>query len=242
MARQKQFKRTSMKSRSKNVKRSARSRRDAYSPYNSIRGTNPQNHLSFKGKGFPDRLTTNLVYADSFILDPSAGTPMPLKSYLLTSGFDPDDALGGGQPTYWDQLSLIYKRYIVNGAKITATFSKSTSVTANEGPYICGITCSDQSGLPSTSAGLLISSPNTSWRFVSQEDGSQQVVATYSQKNTFPDIVDAVQARVNANPTQNWFANVFAGPQGVNVETPINVIIIIEYNVTFSDVVRVVDA
>ena len=40
-----------------------------------------------------DRLTTNVVYSDSFILDPSAVTPTPYKTYLLTSGFDPDNAL-----------------------------------------------------------------------------------------------------------------------------------------------------
>jgi len=241
MPRPDKYRRKSYKKSSKYVSRSRPSRRSAYSPYESIRGTNPQNSVSFKGKGFPDRLTTNLVYCDSIILDPSVGTPMPIKSYLLTSPFDPDDSLGGGQPTYWDQLSTIYKRYIINGAKITATFSKSTSITANEGPYLCGITCSDLSGIPSNAAGVLMSSPNTSFKFVSQEDGSQSVVATYSQKNTFPDLAASCQARVNANPAVNWFANVFAGPQGVNIDTPINVIITIEYNVTLSDVVRVVD-
>ena len=129
----------------------------AYTPYSSIRGTNPANQTTFKGKGFPDRLTTNVVYSDSFILDPSAVTPTPYKTYLLTSGFDPDNALGGGQPTYWDQLATVYSRYKVNGAKITATFSKSSTNAANEGPYICGIECSDQTSLPTTNAGVLIS-------------------------------------------------------------------------------------
>lgn len=243
MARQTQFKRTQkFKTVRKNGKRTSSMRGNTYSPYSSIRGTNPQNSVTFKGKGFPDRITTNLVYCDSIILDPSAGTPMPFKTYRLSSVFDPDESLGGGQPTYFDQLALVYKRYIVNGAKITATFSKSTTITANEGPYMCGITCADVAGLPSTSAGPLISSPNTSFKFVSQEDGSQQVVATYSLKNTFPDLSSSAQARVNANPAVEWMANIFAGPQGINIETPINVIITIEYNVTFSDVARIVDA
>ena len=132
-------------------------RKQVYTPYSSIRGTNPQNQTTFKGKGFPDRLTTNVVYSDSFILDPSAVTPTPYKTYRLTSGFDPDNSLGGGQPTYWDQLATVYSRYRVNGAKITATFSKSSTITANEGPYICGIECSDSTSLPTTNAGVLIS-------------------------------------------------------------------------------------
>lgn len=240
MARVFQFKRM-RKIKAKDGKRRTTLRRLTYSPYNSIRGTNPQNQVSFKGYGFPDRLTTNLVYADSFILDPSAGTPMPFKVYELTTGFDPDFSLGGGQPTYWDQISTIYSRYTINGAKITATFSKSTTVTANEGPYLCGIQCSDASTLPTSNPGGLISSPNASWKLVNQEDGSVSVVATYSKRNTFPDFTDGLQARTNANPGIHWYAKVFGGPQGINVETPINVVILIEYNVTFSDVIQVVD-
>jgi len=216
-------------------------RTQVYTPYPSIRGTNPANQTTFKGKGFPDRLTTNVVYSDSFILDPSAGTPTPYKTYLLTSGFDPDNALGGGQPTYWDQLAAVYSRYKVNGAKITATFSKSSTISANEGPYICGIECSDSTSLPTTNAGVLISTPNTSFRIVGQEDGSKSVVATYSSKSVYPDFVDGLQARMTSNPTINWYAKVFASPQGVDIEKPINVIIIIEYNVTLSDVIGVVD-
>ena len=216
-------------------------RKQVYTPYSSIRGTNPQNQTTFKGKGFPDRLTTNVVYSDSFILDPSAVTPTPYKTYRLTSGFDPDNSLGGGQPTYWDQLATVYSRYRVNGAKITATFSKSSTITANEGPYICGIECSDSTSLPTTNAGVLISLSNTTFRIVGQEDGSKSVVATYSANNTYPDFADGLQARMSANPTVNWYANVFASPQGVDVEKPINVIVIIEYNVTLSDVIGVAD-
>ena len=174
-------------------------RKQVYTPYSSIRGTNPQNQTTFKGKGFPDRLTTNVVYSDSFILDPSAVTPTPYKTYRLTSGFDPDNSLGGGQPTYWDQLATVYSRYRVNGAKITATFSKSSTITANEGPYICGIECSDSTSLPTTNAGVLISTPNTTFRIVGQEDGSKSVVATYSANNTYPDFADGLQARMSAN-------------------------------------------
>ena len=87
-----------------------------------------------------------------------------------------------------------------------------------------------------------MSSPNTGFRVVNQEDGSVSVSATYSQKNTYPDFDSSVQARTNTLPSIQWFAKVFAAPQGVNVEVPINVVIIIEFNVEFSDVQQVVDA
>ena len=88
------WKRASKKAKTSSSKRRMKAlRMQAYTPYSSIRGTNPVNQTTFKGKGFPDRLTTNVVYSDSFILDPSAVTPTPYKTYLLTSGFDPDNAL-----------------------------------------------------------------------------------------------------------------------------------------------------
>lgn len=62
----------------------------------SIRGTNPARSLVFKGTGFPDRLTTNLVYTDSFLLVPSAGNVIPARAYRASSVFDPDNLLGGG--------------------------------------------------------------------------------------------------------------------------------------------------
>ena len=176
------WKRASKKSQPKNVKRTPIMRRNAYSPYPSIRGTNPSNAITFKGKGFPDRLTTNLVYTDTIILDPSAGTPCPNKTYTLNGCFDPDFSLGGTQPTYWDQLSLIYSRYKVKGSKMTAIFSRSTTVLGDVGPYICGIQCSDNSTIVSTNPQVLMSSPNTGFRVVNQEDGSVSVSATYSQR------------------------------------------------------------
>ena len=64
-------------------------RRNAYSPY-LIFAERILQTLSRSRKGFPDRLTTNLVYTDSIILDPSAGTPCPNKTYTLNGCFDPD--------------------------------------------------------------------------------------------------------------------------------------------------------
>lgn len=217
-------------------------RRGAYSrPTYMLAGTNPANKVTFKGYGFPDRLTTNLLYAESIILDPSVSTPCPFNVYLINSAFDPNNAIGGGQPTYYDQLASVYDRYIVNGAKITATFSRATTTASGVGPYLCGIQMSDQTSLPSTSPSQLMSSPNTIARLVSQDDGSVSVTQTYSRAKVYPDFSDALNPRVNSNPTIGWFAKVFATPQGTNIDDPINCTIIIEFNVTFSDTKQVVD-
>lgn len=224
------------------VRPKRRPTRSAYAPTTLITtGTNPSNHSVFRGIGFPDRLTANLVYSESIILDPSAGTPCPFSSYLLTSLFDPQNALGGGQPTYHDQFSAVYSRYIVNGAKITVSFSMTQSTTNNIGPYLCGITCGDGAGLPSTSPSALLSTPNTVARLVSTQDGTITMCQTYSRKNVYPEFSDGLQARTNANPSVNWYAKVFATPQGVDIEQPINCTVRIEFNATYSDVIQVID-
>lgn len=206
------------------------------------RGTNPQNAVTFRGFGFPDRLTTNLVFCESFILDPSSSTPCPFTTWRANGCFDPQQALGGNQPAYFDQLVTIYNRYKVNGSKITASFSRGSNTTANVGPYLCGITMGPSSFLPTTNPGKLMSAPNTISRLVSTDDGTCNLVQTYSAKNTFPDLTDGLQAQQSTNPAQEWYAKVFATPQGVDIEIPINVTIRIEYNVTFSDVLTIVDA
>ena len=88
-----------------------------------------------------------------------------------------------------------------------------------------------------------MSSPNTGFRVVNQEDGSVSVSATYFSKEYVS------RFRFKCSGSYKYLAKysmvcakVFAAPQGVNVEVPINVVIIIEFNVEFSDVQQVVDA
>lgn len=217
-------------------------RKGTYKPYSNTRGTNPANLTVFRGIGFPDKLTTNLVYSESIILTPSVGTPTPFVTYKATSLFDPNEALGGGQPTYFDQLAGIYQRYKVNGCKMTCYFSLTSGPTAGTGPYLVGIQASDSTLLPTNDVGVLISAPNTTFRVVNLEDGTKSVVQTYSPKNTFEFFDDSLQARTNTNPLINWYLKPFASPQGTIVNVPINVVIIMEFNATFSTVQQVVDA
>lgn len=215
---------------------------DRAAPYNSAtRGTNPAKLTVFRGIGFPDKLTTNLVYSESIILTPSAILPCPYLAYKANSLYDPNDAVGGGQPTFFDQLALVYGRYIVNGCKMTATFSLPTQIAANIGPYLCGIQTGDTNVLPSTNPGVLISASNTTFKLVSESDGSCSVTATYSPKTAFQFFDDNIQARVNADPVALWYFKVFASPQGSAVTTPINVVLMMEFNATFSDLKATVD-
>lgn len=217
-------------------------RRQAYKKSNILTsGTNPANHVIHRGIGFPDKFTTNLVYTDSFVLDPSASTICPYKRFRWSNLYDPDYETGGGQPTYFDQIAAMYSRYQVNGAKMTVIFSRSNGTTAGIGPYICGILTTDSNApsLPTTDAGQLISLPNCSFAVVNDQDGSKTVTATYSKLN-YTDV--SMDALTMTSTSSYAHAIVFASPQGVDVEAPINAVVIMEFNATFMDLKTVLDA
>lgn len=240
MARQMQVRRLKRGSKYKVSSAKRLKSREAYKPYDSIRGTNPAHTVVCRGIGFPDRMFTKLVYSDSIVLDPSAGTPTPSFALRMNSIYDPQFSIGGGQPTYYDQLALIYKQYRVVGSKLTANFSYTNTTTADIGPAIVGITSSD-AGLPTTDAGTLISAPNTSFATLVVGDIPKNVVSTYSQKQVFPGLESTTSANFGADPSSQWYANIFASPQGVDVEKPINCVFILEFMVEVWDVKNVVD-
>ena len=211
-----------------------------YSPYPGIRGTNPTNVVRVKGIGMPDRLITNLVYSSNNQLTPGAGS-LGFTVIRMNSCFDPEEGLGGGQPTYHDQIAAMYKRYRVLGAKITAHFSYPTGITAGIGPAICGIQCSDVNTIPTSDVGTVMSLPNTSYAMLSPNGDPVTVVATYSAKNTYPGQEQDLTAAVTANPTLPWLAKIFAGSTGGTDTTAIQMVYVIEYSVEYSNLVQVVD-
>lgn len=216
-------------------------RRQAYKKSSILTsGVNPANHVVHRGIGFPDKFTTNLVYTDNFILDPSSSLIIPSKRFRCDNLFDPDFELGGAQPSYFDQLAAMYARYRVNGMKMTAIFSRSTGTTSGIGPYICGILVSPSTSLPTSDAGTLIGLPNCSFAVVNDNDGSKTVVATYSPSRFTNDDLDTTYDVTGTS--QRALAHVFASPQGTDVEAPINCVVIMEFNATFCDMKTVVDA
>lgn len=230
----------SAKKRSRALARLAKKYRQTYAPYQGIRGTNPTNVVRVRGIGMPDRLITNLVYSDNKTVTPGAGS-LGFFVMRMTSVFDPDEAVGGGQPTYHDQIAAMYKRYRVLGAKITAHFSYPTGITAGIGPAICGIQSSDVNTIPSTDVGGVISLPNTSYAMLSPNGDPVTVVATYSAKNTYPGQEMDLTASTGANPVLNWLAKVFVGATAGSDTTAVQCVFIIEYSVEYSDLVQVVD-
>lgn len=201
----------------------------------STRGTNPANLVVFRGYGFPDALITNLQYCDTISLIPTVGAPCPNYGYRLTSLFDPDYSGSGGQPYYFDQIAAVYGRYMIRGAKITVNFSYESQTAAGIGPSVVGIQCAEATNISSTNSNLLRMTANTSSDILSTQSETKNVVATYSPYQAYGNsLTDSLTADVGANPSRNWFAWVFAAPQGTDLTKPITAVVTIEYNVQFT--------
>jgi len=227
---------------SKRITRSGRVTGNAISIDTAGRGSNPSNVLVHRGIGFPDRFNTNLAYTESFVLTSFGSSITQRKTFRLNGLFDPDESLGGGQPTYFDQFALLYNKYIVKGAKVSCTFSQTTTVGVGEGPFIVGIQSSSSPSLPSTDAPTLTMSPNTSYSFVSQTGDVKTVTHTFSSKAlSISGTDDNTASNTNNLPGIQWYANVFASPQGSSVAGAVVCLVTINYNVDFYSLKPVID-
>ena len=185
---------------------------------NTSRGTNPQNMVVHRGIGLPDKFRTRLVWNQAIALTGFSSAITQVYSVRMNGPFDPQAALGGTQPQYYDMLASMYSSYLVKGAKISVTFSPTTSGTAGDGPYVVGIKCGRATGVVTNNVSLIAQTPNTGHTVMSPNGGSTTITQTYSPKQLEPDGEgDDIQAQTSGTPTRQWYANVFASPLGTSV-------------------------
>lgn len=189
--------------------------------------------------GMPDNLETTLVYGDSIILTPGVSA-FASKAYSLTSLYDPDPAVGGAQPYFFDQLMAIYGRYTVIGAKLTATFTydRGNSDTSS-GPWVNGCIGSDASTLASTSTDVLIASQNSDYQPLGRGGEAVDCQATYSPWKSlgYTSTDSQLSGTSTSNPAKNYYAHVWCSPQGTSTTSVMNVLVRVEYRVRFHEVI-----
>lgn len=209
-----------------------------YEPMNTVVGMNPQSMLIHRGIGLPDKFRTKLVFCDNI----GFGNFSPItlsRAYNLASPYDPDPALGGQQPNYFDQLSAIYERCNVVGSKITAKFAvpDNQDVVGN-GPYHVGVvTRQDSSSLPTSDSALVATMPNCSSDLMTAQQ-TKTVVATYKPGFMRADSVNESSTSGTPSP---YYAIVWASPQGTAITGSINCLVMIEYIVDFYNLKAVYD-
>jgi len=166
---------------------------------------------------FPNRWNAKLTYGVNVALGTPGVSPAAVKyRFALNGGYDPDITSTGHQPYQWDQLVLIYTKYIVRKAYVDLTFSNPsaggmwvgwsthTSTTSNDDP--AGKSLSD-----------LIERPNYVCVPVSTA-GNQQITCrmqvpvcdvfgiTQAQYDALPDVYGAAYS---TNPVSLAYLDVF---------------------------------
>lgn len=220
-------------------------RKSAYRNLNTRVGNNPQNLLVHRGIGIPDRFRTKLTWTESYALT-SFGTSITQSQAIgMNNPYDPQSALGGNQPAYWDGLIAWYKNAAVIGSKMTATFALPSTATAGDGPYIVGILAqSSSTTLPTTDAPTLVAAENCGYDIIQQGGDIKRVTATFSpRKNIGREYnEDSNICTSGGGPGTVFHGLVFASPQGTSTAGSVNVVVTIEYYVEFFNLNAVVDA
>jgi len=169
--------------------------------------------LTNRDYGFPDRLSTKLIYCDTVALTNTSGG-VGYNTFRLNSCYDPDLTNVGHQPQWWDQLTTVYNNYRVKGAKITVTFCSIVNATTT-GPYVVGITTSSTSTLSASSNYSLEEDANGTNAILEGPTGSNNVKTLSSTYSPLRDCGvdpydDTLQAVYNASPSRLYYAHVWA--------------------------------
>lgn len=221
-------------------------RSKTYRNLDTAKGNNPQNLLVHRGIGIPERFRTKLVWTESIVLTGFGTTITQSYAVGMNNPYDPQTALGGNQPAYYDQLITLYKNATVIGSKMTATFALPTTAAAGDGPYIVGILCNNASALPTTDAPTLVAAQNCGYQVLQQGSSVKRVTATYSPMSCLgrEPTEDVMTCSAGGGPSSAYLYNgiLFASPQGTSTAGSVNVVVTIEYIVDFFNVNPVIDA
>lgn len=219
------------------TKRPSKRRRLAYSG-KSTRTVNPQSMVVHRGIGLPDKLRTKLMYCESIALGNFTSSILQYKAFNLSQPYDPDPAIGGGQPTYYDQLSAIYNEVNVVGAKMTVTFVKTdNSGITSDGPYMVGVIGGVSSTPATTDAPTLCTTANSQWDILHTQ-ATKNCVATYSPRMLS---ANGTNESSTLGTSAAYYGIVWASPQGTAVTGVVNAIVSIEYICDFFSLNQVID-
>lgn len=190
--------------------------------------------------GVSENIETTLTYCDTYTLT-TATTGTPVSKYYSMNGlYDPDPALGGNQPYWFDQYTAMYERYSVIGAKAIVKFTVAAgAATANVGPWVVGVITDRNTTTVPTTTPQLIGSQNSNWKTIDGDYKGVTCIATYSPEKSLGKSSwdDSVAGTSSSNPTNGWWVGLFASTQGTVGATDVRAVIEIQYRVRFSSVI-----
>lgn len=205
-------------------------------------GSMPKLSVPRRIYGFPDTLVTKLKYSDLITLTSTANS-LARYTFQINNLYDPDYSGTGHQPMFFDQYTPIYSRYVVLGAKLTASFSpiaNTISTAQPSGSLVVGIFEDYDTSFVATNISWLMESNNSTTAFLNNANGGNNVKtmsAMYSPQQSLgvspeDDVVSALVSTA-AGPARGYYTNVFMTETGLGSPSSCNVKVDIEFTVRF---------
>lgn len=197
----------------------------------------PRNLTSVNlGLGFPKRMVITHKY-DEFQDFTSTLGVIAKAGWVCNGLYDPNPAVGGHQPMYFDNLMAVYDHYHVIGSKITVHVSPTDP--SGQGFFFGGWVDDDNSH--SNVSGMSAISEQTTGRVVQFAGGAldtKVLTFSWSAKRTFGGSIlgnTELQGNAGANPTET--AYFVLGIQGFSTGSNVTakVRVTIEYVTVYSE-------
>lgn len=181
-------------------------------------------------------MTARLIYSE--VLTNVAAGGLTDFVYSCNGLFDPRDAIGGVQPTGFDQYMAFYDHFHVTSSKmIVKILPKGGSAKAND--LICGVAITDDA-VALSGVGNIIMNGNSSWDITGPAgaNGHNLVLqSNYRQSEFFGGRTgDAFVGSDAADPSEEAFYHIWMGnPLGTTPDAGNDFVVEIIYDVTFSE-------
>ncbi len=169
------------------------------------RGTRRKMGVGFRARGFPRQFAMTLVYGASATLDPAAAAIAELT--IRANGPQDPVVIGAGhQPRYFDQMSPLYERYRVVGAKIECKVVQAGTSQAS----LFGIILNNQPAVVDAQNDF-IEDPSARHIVVGLQTGVTQTISHYfslakaagREKND-----DVYTAATTGLPEEQWYFHI----------------------------------
>lgn len=186
------------------------------------------------GLGIPGSMRTKLKYVVNDTMSSASGG-VDQRFYRAGGAYDPEFAIGGHQPMYYDQYSVLYNHYIVHGSTIKVTISPQGSTAwANPGYMVLH---GDDNAIDGGSVFTIMERARSRHTLIPQF-GTDGVVhhlnMAYDKNKIFKNFKNAeLQASTAALPTDDWYFGLTWQSGGTTGTLTCAILVEIVYDIEF---------
>ncbi len=168
--------------------------------------------MSFPGFQFmPERVLTKLRYCTEGIIQASAIKQIEDIVIRANSVFDPEYAVGGGQPLGFDQITPLYGAYRVHACKVKFTVCNNSSAAMN----FCLLPTKESTSFLNYLDAC--EQPHAKAKSISAKGGADLAVLANKQLSKkilgLKELDDDEEADVTTNPDNQWFFHLITSTQ-----------------------------